>query len=254
MFDKSLLHNWALRIVLILMLFVIGFYFVIKPALNAKKLTQTEIAEIPNAQQIPEEITPEGVAALIKDNTPFLLINADDAHFQISLSPGPIRLIYYTTTLSFRSAQELVRKDRLSKPTSSLDAIKLNSQRLIGTPLEWQRLGLPFVKNPMPKEPQAITPRQLSEAIKDNVDLQIIDFRPLTPGISEITPFPNALRWMPHEALNNLSMLSKEKWIVLIGLSSDVIQPLAFEFFEKGYVLTTVLDGGYPAWVNATDR
>jgi hypothetical protein len=106
----------------------------------------------------------------------------------------------------------------------------------------------------MPTKPQSITPRQLSEAIKDDVDLQIIDFRPLTLGISEITPFPNALRWMPHEALDNLSKLSKEKWIVLIGMSSDVIQPLAFEFFQKGYVLTTVLDGGYPAWVNAADR
>ncbi|MDD5412885.1 MAG: hypothetical protein PHF31_16020 [Methylobacter sp.] len=111
-----------------------------------------------------------------------------------------------------------------------------------------------FVKSPLPTKPQPITPRQLSEAIKDNIDLQIIDFRPVTPGVSETTPFPQALRWMPHEALSNLPKLSKERWMVLIGIGSEDVQPIAFEFFQKGYVLTTFLDGGYPAWVNATDR
>jgi rhodanese-related sulfurtransferase len=252
--NQTLHHNWTLRIVLILLLLAFGFYFVIRPALNEQEVTKTETAEIPDTQQIPEEITPEGVVALIRENTPFLLINADDTNFQIPSSPGPARLIYYTTTPSFRSAQELVTKDRQSKPTSFLDAIKLNSQRLTGTPLEWQRLDLTFLNEPIFMQPLLVSPRQLSEAIKDGVDLQVIDVRSVTPGVSEASSFPRVFRWMPHEVLENLSKLSKEKWTVLIGYTSEDVQPIAWELFEKGYLLTAILDGGYPAWVNATDR
>jgi rhodanese-related sulfurtransferase len=252
--NQTLLHNWTLRIVLILLLLAFGFYFVIRPALNEQEVTKMETAEIPDTQQIPEEITPEGVVALMRENIPFLLINADDTNFQIPSAPGPARLIYYTTTPSFRSAQELVTKDRQSKPTSFLDAIKLNSQRLTGTPLEWQRLDLTFLNEPIFTQPLLVSPRQLSEAIKDGVDLQVIDVRSVTPGVSEVSPFPQAFRWMPHEVLENLSKLSKEKWTVLIGYTSEDVQPIAWELFEKGYLLTAILDGGYPAWVNATDR
>lgn len=255
MFNQSSLHNWTLRIVLILLLLAFGFYFINRPVLNEQEVTRAETVEIPDAQQIPEEITPEGVVALIRENIPFILINADDTSFQIPSSPGPARLIYYTTTPSFRSAQKLATKDRQSKPTSFLDAIKLNSQRLIGTPVEWQRLELPFLDESFSTQPLLIKPRQLSEAIKDGVDLQVIDLRSVTPGVHEVSPFPQVLRWMPHEVLGNLSKLSKEKWIVLVGYSSNEgVQPIAWELFQKGYLLTTVLDGGYPAWVNATDR
>ena len=127
-----------------------------------------------------------------------------------------------------------------------MDVIKLNSQRLTGTPIEWQRLGLTFFKNPLPTAPQLITPRQLSEAIKDGADLQLIDLRPITPGVSEATPFPQAYRWMPHEIQSNVAKLSKEKWIVLMGYSNEGMQPMAFELFQRGYLLTAVLDGGYP--------
>lgn len=248
MLNKSLLHNWTLRIVLILLLLVLGFYFVNRLALNEQKVTKTETVEIPDVRQIPEEITPEGVAALIKENTPFLLIDADDTSSQIPSSPGPARLIYYTTTPSFRSAQELVRKDRRSRPTSFLDAIKLNSQRLTGTPLEWLRLDLTLLNEPSFTQPLLVSPRQLSEAIKDGVDLQIIDIRSVTPEESEISPFPQVFRWLPHEISGNLAKLSKEKWIVMIGYTTKEVQPLAWELFQKGYLLVTVLDGGYPAW------
>lgn len=262
MLNRSLIKRGSLLIALIILLLGFGFNFlsVNRPASNgkleltAKKATQPEVAVISNAPQLPEAITPEGVGALSNGNTPYLLINADDTNSQHLTSLGPIRLIYYSTTPSFRSAQKLVWQDRQSNPTGISDSTKLDSQRLTGTPLEWQRLGLIFFKSPLPTKPQPITPRQLSEAIKDNVDLQIIDFRPVTPGVSETTPFPQALRWMPHEALSNLPKLSKERWMVLIGIGSEDVQPIAFEFFQKGYVLTTVLNGGYPAWVNATDR
>jgi rhodanese-related sulfurtransferase len=132
--------------------------------------------------------------------------------------------------------------------------VKIHSQRLTGTPVEWQHLGLNFLNSPFHTQPQPITARQLSEAIKDNVDLQLIDIRSVTPGISEVSSFPQALHWMPHEVLNNLQKLSKEKWVVLIGYSNADTQPIAFELFQRGYLLTSFLDGGYPAWVVAVDR
>jgi rhodanese-related sulfurtransferase len=239
---------------MILLLLAFCFYFLIRPVINIQKAADQEIKEISNAQQLPEEITPEGVADLSKDNTPFLLINADIPYPENLASPGPARLIYFTTTPSYRSAQNRVSLDRQSKPTGFLDSMKLNSQRLMGTPVEWQRLNLTFLKSPYPTAPQFITPRQLSEAIKDGIDLQLIDFRPMTPGADDISPFPHALRWMPDETLNNLDKLSKEKWIVLVGFSNEWTQQLASQLFKKGYLLTVVLDGGYPAWVNATDR
>lgn len=255
--NHSLTNSWALRILLILFILAIGVYLFIKPGVKVQKITPPEIPvtlEMFNLQQLTEQITPEGVAALISANTPFILINADDPESQVPSSPGPARLIYYSTTPSIRSVQNRINQDRQSKPTGFVDVIKLTSQRLTGTPLEWQRLGLTFFKNPVPTAPQLITPRQLSEAKKDNVDIQIIDLRQFSPGEKIVTPFPQAFRWLPHEVQNNLAKLSKEKWIVLIGYNNVGTQIIASELFQKGYLLTTVLDGGYPAWVNATDR
>lgn len=239
-----------LAIVLILLLLAV---FYIRP--TAKMETATpETIQTPISQHLPEEITPEGVKELMTGNTPFLLVNADDYDPNSRSELGPTRLIYYTPTPSVRAAKNLTRQDRDTKPTGFSDAIKQNSQRLIGTPIEWQRMGLIFPRNPIPMQTLKISAGQLSEAIKDRVDLQIIDLRPVVPGQSDESPFPQALRWMPHEVLTNLSKLSKEKWTVLVGFSSADEQPIAFELFRKGYVLSAFLEGGYPAWVSATGR
>ena len=253
-FSKLPIKIGSLLIVLVLLLLAIGVTIFMQSEPDIKKPVTSETPQPPVLQNLPEEITPEGVQELISSNTPYLLVNAGDYNPQSNLSPGLTRLIYYTTIPSIRSAKNLVRQDRQSKPTGSSDAIKQNSQRLIGTPVEWQRLGLIFSTNPITTQPQKITAIQLSESIKDAVDLQIIDLRPVIPGQTEVTPFPQALRWMPHEVLTNLPKLSKEKWTVLVGLSGEDEQPIAFELFQKGYVLTTVLEGGYPAWVSAIDR
>jgi rhodanese-related sulfurtransferase len=229
---------------------------VAKPASSGIKTAKPLAAPLGAAirtPQLPEAITPEGVKALTGGNTPYILVNADDPKQQVQ-SPGPVRLIYYTMTPSSRSAQKLVEQDRQTAPTGLSDALKAESQRLTGTPVEWQRLGLPITSNPQSAQAQTLTPKLLSEAIKDSVDLQVIDLRPVIPGETEASPFPNALRWMPHEVISNIPQLSKEKWIVLVGLASEDAKPIAFELFQKGFVLTTVLDGGYPAWVNAVDR
>ena len=207
-----------------------------------------------NTEKLPEAITPEGVKILIDDNKPHILINADDPNQQNQIQ-NPIRAIYYTLNPSYRTAQTRVTKDRQIDPNNPMvQAIRSDSQRLTGTPLEWKRLGLPLPPNSIPEQPLKITPKQLSEAIKDNVDLQIIDLRPVDPVGNTVSPFPNALRWMPREVLKNMSKLSKEKWTVLVGIAGEDAQPIAYELFQQGHVLTTVLEGGYPAWVNATDR
>jgi hypothetical protein len=254
-FNQSSRYTWILRILLILLFIALSFFLFFKSGLVRQNENQKEeSAVISNIPQIPEEITPDGMALLIRDKIPFLLINAGDVNLQIPSSPGPTRLIYYTTAPSSRAAQKLVSQDRASKPTGFPDAIKLISQRLTGTPLEWKRLGLTFLNDPIPTQPQLITPRQLSEAIKDNVDLQIVDLRPVDPKVNEAPAFPTAFRWMPHEVLGNLAKLSKEKWIVLVGYSNEGVRPIAWELFQKGYLLTTILDGGYPAWVSSPDR
>ena len=251
---KHLTSSWTVRIALILVFLAIGFYIFIRPTINVEKVAKPKIAELTNVQLLPEQISPEGVVALNSENTPFILIDADNPYPEDLSSPGPARLIYYTKTPSYRSAQERVRQDRESKPTGFLDSIKLNSQRLTGTPVEWQRLNLIFLKSPYPTDAQLISPRQLSEAIKDDIDIQVIDFRPVTPGVNEVSPFPHALRWMPDQIPNNLDKLSKEKWTVLIGFDNAWTLQIATQLLQKGYLLTVVLDGGYPAWVNATDR
>lgn len=251
---ERLFRNLTVRIAGILVLLLFGFYFLFWPTQKLQKVEDSQVVVMSNVQQLPEEITPEAVTVLMNENTPFILVDADNPYPEDLSSPGPTRLIYYTTTPSYRSAQNRVRQDRQSKPTGFLDSIKLNSQRLTGTPLEWQRLNVTFLKSPYPTAPQMITPRQLSETIKDGVDLQVIDFRPVTPGSNDNSPFPNALRWSPDELSLNLNKLSKEKWTVLVGFENGWTQLIASQIFQKGFILTTFLDGGYPAWVNATDR
>lgn len=207
-----------------------------------------------NAQteSLPQEISPEGVQALSASNTPFFLIDADRENNKLDAQSTRVRPIYYVTTLSSRAAQNRVVQDRLTQSAIS-DGLNQLSQRLSGTPMDWQRLGLKTDLNRLQERPQLVSPKQLSDAIKDGVDLQIVDFRPLPP-MPEATPFPKALRIMPHLLAANLTVLSKQRWTVLIDDGNRVSQPLAERLLQQGYLLTTILDGGYPAWVAATGR
>jgi rhodanese-related sulfurtransferase len=199
-----------------------------------------------------QEISPEGVQALSASNTPFFLIDADRENSKLDSQGSRVRLIYYVTTPSSRVAQNRVVQDRLTQSTIP-DGLSQLSQRLSGTPKDWQRLGLKIDLSPLQERPQLISPKQLSDAIKDDVDLQIVDFRPLPPK-PEATPFPKALRIMPHLLAANLTVFSKQRWTVLIDDGNRVSHPLAEKLLQQGYLLTTILDGGYPAWVAATGR
>jgi len=131
------------------------------------------------------------------------------------------------------------------------------SQRLTGTPVDWTRLGLRFAMDPLPKAPLRITPRTLSEAINDEAGLQILDVRgPASADAAENlrSPFPDARRLLPHEAEALLPKLSKLRWIVVVDDGHRAAEPLADYIFKQGYPLVAILDGGYAAWISATDR
>jgi rhodanese-related sulfurtransferase len=209
------------------------------------------------------EISPEGVRALAGVNQPFLLLDASESGRAKDSPSAQTRRIYYTNGPSFRAAQAAVMRDR----NASASAAAINetgvpgSQRLTGTPLDWRRAGLQFIGDPFPSRPLQLTPRQLSEALKDGADLQVIDLRPMPLGAgsgandAQAAPFvEQALRLMPHEVDSELPKLSKQRWIVLVDAGGQVAVPIAESMYQRGFSLVTVLQGGWPAWVAATDR
>lgn len=206
----------------------------------------------PPGSSLPEVISPEGVNELVKTHVPHALVNADQYEPEAFDAPGPIRLIYYTTTPSDRAARRRVAADRKIVPQAISTAMKPGSQRLAGTPAVWHRKGLVFSQPVIPDQVMEISPAQLTEAIEDKSGIQIIDLRPQIPDTAVDSAFPDAYRWLPDELFNHLDTLNKDQWIVLVGLSDIDAKLLAFELFRKDFMLTAVLKGGYPAWIAYT--
>lgn len=197
---------------------------------------------------LPFEISPEGVRELIKGRVAFVLIDAEGTSARVE---GNARRIYYTRGPSFRSASEFVFRDRRSGAPKS-GTMAGGSQRLAGTPLDWRRLALPLPADLVPERPLPLTAGLLSESIRDGVDLQIVDLRPRQPAGND--PFPKSMLLMPHELLEKPSLISKERWVVLVDDDGQVARPVAEHLFQQGYSLVTILDGGYAAWVRFTGR
>jgi len=214
--------------------------------------SQDGMTKAMSSSALPFEISPEGVLELIKSRAAFVLVDADDPARVPARAGEGIRHVYYARGPSFRGASELVFRDRRhGLPTA--EGVAVGSQRLVGTPLDWHRLSLPFSLSPVPTRPLSLAAGQLSEAIKDGVDLQIVDLRSLQSG-GQSVPFPKSMHLMPHKLLEKPSLLSKERWVVLVDDDGRIAQPIAEHLFQQGYLLTTILDGGYPAWVQFTGR
>ena len=166
---------------------------------------------------LPLEITPEGVKELERKGLPYVLVESNEAGLQGGVEEPGIRVIYYTQGPDHRAARERALvdrnlssvkksdgKDKKKAPTFGAIA-RPDSQRLTGTPLDWEQLALPLQRRPVPDKPLVISPRALANAINDEVDLQIIDLRPgrfsgaTAPLVGEIVPFPGALTLLPHE-------------------------------------------------------
>lgn len=203
----------------------------------------------------PIEISPEGTQALLSTGKPFLLIDAEQSGGVVAGGGAQTRVIYYTQGPSFRAAQTRAVQDRSTASDANRDAVNVASQRLTGTPLDWRRLGLKFSRDPLPLKALELTPRQLSEALKDGADLQIVDLRPTSDPAALVVPFtPEALRLMPHQVEAELPKLSKQRWLVFVDGGDGIGASIAQTSFGHGYVLATSLRGGYPAWTAATDR
>lgn len=195
------------------------------------------------------EITPEGVLELAASRTPYLLVDAD-ADTPHAPASGPVRIIYYTRTPAFRSAQLLALRDGNAAPA----AVKA-SQRLTGTPLDWERLKLPIGQPFDQSDPIPLTPRQLSQAMRDEVDIQIIDLRPSPVGETQsVAEFANALRILPDQLSTESTKLSKQRWTVVVDGAGGISRNVAGELQKQGFRLATYLAGGYSAWIAATDR
>lgn len=202
---------------------------------------------------LPVEISPEGVHKLATSGIPFVLLDADALEGKNPPAGAGIRHIYYTLGPWSRSAQSRVQQERRTQPANGPEGERFASQRLVGTPLDWQGAGLRFDRNPLPARPLSISPKRLAEALKDGVDLQIVDLRPPAEG-SENALVPTARRLMPHQLEDDTGLLAKQRWVILVDGGNRVAQPFAERLFAKGFALIAVLDGGYPAWVEATDR
>lgn len=197
------------------------------------------------------EISPEGVQQLAAKGVPYLLLNADRPDMSASPASG-VRRIYYTLGPSSRAARQRVLQERQAGTGTAAAEEKLASQRLTGTPLDWQAAGLKL-EHGLPLRPLAIAPRQLGEALKDGVDLQLVDLRADRPGRAEPS-LPGAMRILPHQLEADSGLLAKRRWVVLVDAGDRVAAPVAEHLFAKGYSLIAVLDGGYPAWIDTTDR
>lgn len=217
--------------------------------------TPASWAAEPGTKSIPIEISPEGVQALLSTNQPFLLVDAEQPGGAKVGAGVQVRYIYYTRGPSFRAAQVRAVQDRGAAYGASQDAVKFASQRLAGTPLDWRRLGLKFSLDPLPVKALELTPSQLSEALKDGADLQVVDLRPTSDPATPVAPFtPEALRLMPHQVEAELPKLSKQRWLVFVDGGDGIGASIAQASFHHGYPLAMSLKGGYPAWAAATDR
>lgn len=171
---------------------------------------------------------------------PFLLIEVE-----VDSLPPPdseINRVYYSRSMSIREATNAVRRDQSQG---------LSAQRLVGTPLEWAESGLEFNSPILPSEPLAIGAEELRKAIADEVDVQIVDLRGAADEVETASVSQDALRLMPHEFEEALAELSRRRWLVLVDDGYGVAKVFADLAFAQGFVLVAVLEGGYPAWVEA---
>lgn len=194
------------------------------------------------------EITPESVSALIQNNVPFILIDSDKPIPKELGTRLDINKIYYTLGISKANARKASQLDR--------QLTKSQSHVLVGTPLDWRHLNLPFGENVIPTTTVMVSPKSLSEAIKGGEDILIIDLR----GTSNLKEnknnlFPgNSISLLPHQVKEESKSISKLRWTVLVDDGQGVANNIAEEMRNAGYVLVGVLNGGYPAWVAETNK
>lgn len=191
-------------------------------------------------------ISPESVRKESKLNTPLLFVDVTDSESKVtSTLPDPrLKVVFFSRKPVIQPARKAAQL-----MTSNGHA---ESYWLGGTPLDWQRLELRLGTAIDFHVTQRLSAKELSAAIKDRDDLQIIDLRS-SPDYQE-QHIPGSQNILPHKVEAALANLSKLRWIVLIDGDGRVAGPIADQVLRGGYHLVCILDGGYRAWVAEPDK
>lgn len=209
----------------------------------AKELAEGEQSAV---QALPLDITPEGVVELLKSGTPLYLVDVDRQE-ELKALPAGGRIVYYSSSPAFGHVRAAVLRARSKQPAAA-------SQRLTGTPLEWRALKLP-VGDPLdPQEPMAISPRLLAQALRDGTDVLVLDVRGSANSPGAAQTFSGALALLPDQVVARSEEFPKRGWVVVLDDGGSLSLRLAKSLKDKGLQLVGYLDGGYTAWVDATDR
>lgn len=191
-------------------------------------------------------ISPTGLRELMDAAlVPFVLVDADASPSQIKPESRQVRHIYYSRLPGVRAASESVLRDRRS--AAGKGDPRYFSQRLSGTPIEWQEHGIDVLLGVSLRAPVSLGLGRFIETIEDKVDMQIVDLRGEVFSGTD-TPVPGIRRLLPHEIDGaRHGDLAKRRWIILLDDGNGAAQEIAQRLYVDGYRLVAFLEGGYPA-------
>ncbi|SOD51609.1 hypothetical protein [Pseudoxanthomonas wuyuanensis] len=195
---------------------------------------------------LPLDITPEGVAELLRSGAPFQLVDVDRQREPVAL-PAEARIIYYSSTPASGHARAAALRNRSERASQS-------SQRLMGTPVEWNRLKLPLAEPFDLNEPIALSPQILAQALRDGTDLLIVDVRGNAKGPDAVQPFADALALLPNQVATHSATFPKHAWVVVVDDGGIIAPQIARSLNGDGLSLVAYLQGGYVAWQTSADR
>lgn len=196
-------------------------------------------------QALALDITPEGVVELLKSGTLVRLVDIDRQGDPLAL-PAEARLIFYSPTPAFGHARAAALRAR--------SQANRQGQRLTGTPIEWEALKLPAGEPLDPHAPIAIPSRLLAQALRDGADVVVLDVRGSANSPDSTQPFADARALLPDQVLARSDEFPKRGWVVVVDDGGALAPQLARSLMGKGLRLVGYLQGGYAAWVDATDR
>lgn len=195
---------------------------------------------------LPLDITPEGVAELLKSGAPFQLVDVDRQRDPVAL-PVEARIVYYSSTPASGHARAAALRNRSERSSQS-------SQRLMGTPVEWDRLKLPLAEPFDLNEPIALSPQILAQALRDGTDLLVVDVRGNANAPDAVQPFAGALALLPDQVAAHSTTFPKYAWVVVVDDGGIIAPQLAKSLNDDGMHLVAYLQGGYAAWLASADR
>lgn len=185
-------------------------------------------------------VTPEQLRDWFVAGEPFELRDAATVPVASTAVPDPAhRIVYYDVSVSHRASRHATQRARAHGESATVF--------LSGTPLQWKQLQLPHqLAEATPAAAVSIDPRDLSDALDQEIPISLIDLR--SAQIVERSSVPGATQLLPHQVRKALESTSKKNWIALIDNGEGVARLIAEELYRDGFKLVGALEGGYPAW------